>query len=60
MTREQQIAAVRHVADSIVEAVKVAGSLGAPGGTLYAALMGAGCTLDQFNQFMGALQRAGR
>ena len=43
---------------AITESVKVAGDLGAPGGVLYAALMGK-LTLDQFEKVMGALVQAG-
>lgn len=57
---EQQAHALRQVADAIIEAVKAAGPLGAPGGPLYAALMTAGCTLHQFEQIMGALVRVGK
>ncbi len=44
----QQIKLLRLVADSIIAGVAAAGSLGCPGGTLYAALMAQGCTLQQF------------
>ena len=53
----QQIQAVRAVARSIVEAVREVGT--APAGPMYAALMGQGCTLNQFQQIMGQLTRAG-
>ncbi len=72
MTNEQ-IAALKAVAKAITEAVAIAGPLGAPGfsagtdpcvgrlgdGYLYAALMSAGCTLNQFEQIMSGLVRAG-
>lgn len=60
MTDAQKKDALLYILTSIVEAVKVAGTRGAPGGVLFAAMMGAGCTLDQFNQLMAALQRAGK
>jgi len=44
----------------VVETVKESGSMGAPGGIMYAALMAQGCTLEQFEQIMGALVNAGR
>jgi hypothetical protein len=47
------------LADAIVEAVKAAGPLGAPGGVIYAALADK-MTADQFNQFMSALVGAGK
>jgi len=39
--------------------VALAGPLGAPGGHLYAALMSAGCTLNQFEQIMSGLVQSG-
>jgi hypothetical protein len=56
----QEIAAIRMVAEAIEDAVKAAGPLGAPGGVIYAALMAHGVTLDQYNQLMSGLVRAGR
>ena len=53
----QQIQAVRAIARAIVEAVREVGT--APAGPMYAALMGQGCTLNQFQQIMGQLTRAG-
>jgi hypothetical protein len=58
MTQEQ-INAVRSVANLFVDAVRAAGPLGAPGGHLYAATMGS-LTLSQFEAIMGGLVRAGR
>ena len=54
-----QVKLLRMVADAIIDAVKAAGPLGAPAGVLYAALMGHGCTLSQFEQIMGGMVRAG-
>ncbi len=59
MTHEQ-ITALRQIAAAIIEAVKAAGPLGAPGGVMYAALMAQGCTLHQFEQIMGGMVRAGK
>ena len=59
MTRDQ-IMAVREVARAILDTVKEAGPCGAPGGVMYAALMGAGCSLSQFESIMGTLVRAGK
>jgi hypothetical protein len=55
MNREAAMRALHAIADSVVDAVKVAGDHGAPGGVLYAALMRYGCTLEHFEQIMGAL-----
>jgi hypothetical protein len=57
---DAQIRAIRLAADLIVEAAQEAGPLGAPSGVIYAALMGAGMTLDTYNAILGALQQAGR
>ena len=46
--------------DAIIEAVKAAGPVGAPGGVLYSALMSAGCNLAQFESIMSALVSAGK
>lgn len=54
-----QIQAIRAVARAIVEAIDAAGTLGAPAGTLYAALMSQGCSLTQFDSLTAGLQRAG-
>jgi hypothetical protein len=59
MTAEQ-IKALRALADAVIEAVRAAGPLGAPRGTLYAALMQCGCTLSQFEQIMSGLCLAGK
>jgi hypothetical protein len=48
------------VLDAVIEAVESAGTMGAPAGPLYAALMGFGCDLNRFNQIMGALEAAGK
>lgn len=54
---KEQIDAVRAVARAIVETVREMGSMGAPAGPMYAALMTKGCTLEQFEQITGALVR---
>lgn len=58
MTTEQ-IQALRAIASVITDAVRAAGILGAPGGHIYAALMASGCTLNQYQQIMSGLVRAG-
>jgi hypothetical protein len=55
-TREQ-LRAIAAVASAIIEAVRAAGSTGAPGGVIYAALMGQGCSLSQYESLMEALVR---
>lgn len=54
LTQEQQRPMLQ-VAQAVIDAVKAAGNQGAPGGVLYAALMGHGCTLIQFQAIMAAL-----
>ena len=56
---QQQINALKEIARGIVDAVKAAGELGAPAGTLYAALMTAGCTINQFEGIMSGMVKAG-
>jgi hypothetical protein len=60
MTAEQAKALLRHTADAIVETVEEAGDRGAPGGVLYAALMGQGMTLDLFERIMARLVEVGQ
>ena len=54
-----QAKALRRIAKAIIEACDAAGSLGAPGGIMYAALMGQGCTLQQFEQIMAGMVKGG-
>jgi len=56
----QQMLALKQVADAIIESVKECGSSGAPAGPMYAALMSRGCTLEQFEQIMSGLVKAGK
>lgn len=56
----QQAQALKLIVESIIEAVAAAGSLGAPGGVIYAALMQYGCSLNQYESIMSALVRAGK
>ncbi len=44
----------------VIDAVKEAGPVGAPGGVIYAGLMAQGCSLEQSEQIMAALVGAGR
>lgn len=55
----QQRTALRAIARAIVESVREAGSTGAPGGILYAALMASGCRLSQFQSLMSVLVTGG-
>ena len=55
----EQISALRAIADAILEAVKAAGPVGAPGGVIYATLMANGCTLAQYESIMSAMVRSG-
>jgi hypothetical protein len=59
MTPQQQARAVRIVCGAIVDAVKEAGDIGAPGGVLYAVLQGS-LSLSQFEQIMSALVKTGK
>jgi hypothetical protein len=59
MTTEQ-IQILKQVCDAIVDIVRQSGPKGTPAGTMYAALMTQGCTMNQFEQIMGGLVRAGQ
>jgi hypothetical protein len=54
-----QIRAVATVSLGIIEAVEVAGNLGAPGGVLYAAMHAQGATLQQYRSVMATLTNPG-
>jgi hypothetical protein len=61
MSADDQIRAMRAILDAVEEAVRAAGSLGAPAGPLYMSLASLlGCTLSQFEMIMRALVTAGR
>lgn len=61
MTTQEQIKAMAAILDAVEEAVKAAGSLGAPAGSLYSSLASLlGCSLDQFEMIMRALVTARR
>jgi hypothetical protein len=59
VTPQQKAAALRLALQAILDAVKEAGDLGAPGGVLYAALIGR-MSLGQFEQIMAALVSMGK
>jgi len=48
------------VCDAVIDSVAAGGKLGTPAGTLYAALMTQGCTLEQFDRLMGGLVDIGK
>jgi hypothetical protein len=56
----KEIAMIKAIADAIVEAIKEAGPLGAPGGAIYAAMTAQGITLVQYEQLMAALVATGK
>ena len=56
----EQVRALKAIADAIIETVRESGPLGAPSGVMYAALMAQGCSLDQYQQIMAGLVRAGK
>jgi hypothetical protein len=55
MTTKEQ--ATAQVLTALYQTILASGPLGAPGGVMYAALMGQGCTLQQFEGLMSALLR---
>lgn len=57
--KDAAIKMLRLVADAVTESVNHCPN-GMPGGTLYAALMTHGCSLETFNQIMDGLVSAGR
>ncbi len=54
-----QAKAVRGIVRAVIDAAIASEPFGAPGGHIYAALMGQGCTLQQYESLMGSIQRAG-
>lgn len=56
---QKQVAVLQMVCGAVKEAVEAAGSLGAPGGVLYAGMMSQGCTLRQFEGIMAGMMKAG-
>lgn len=59
-TTNERASALALLLNALVEAVAAGGAEGVPGGTLYAALMQQGCSLQQFDSFMSILVDAGR
>ena len=62
MTAAEAIKAYLAIADGVVDSIKEGdpNDMGVPGGTIYAALMAQGCTLQQYEQLMGLLVDAGK
>ena len=58
MTREQA-KSLNVAAAAILQAVDVAGSLGAPGGVLYMGLMSSGYSFNEYETVIGALRTGG-
>lgn len=56
----QQAQALKAIVEAVMDAVKAGGSMGAPGGVMYAALMAHGCSLSQFQSLMSAMVGAGK
>ncbi len=52
--------AATQLVDAVVETVRESGPDGAPAGSIYAALMTLGFTLEQFERLMGALVGLGK
>lgn len=48
------------ILEAVEASVKAAGDKGAPGGIIYCALMGKGCSLSQYQAIMRALVISGR
>ena len=55
-----KVEAMTELLKIIVEAVKDMGTMGAPSGPMYAALMSTGMTLDQYQTIMDGLVAAGK
>lgn len=59
LTPQQQLEGLQRLGLGVLEAVEEAGEMGAPGGLLYAGMMSAGASLQQFHSFMGTLTGKG-
>lgn len=55
MTRTEAVDVLRHVLSAVYDTIAESGENGAPGGSLYAALMSHGVSYDTFNSIMAAL-----
>lgn len=54
-TREEQLMTLRRVSMAILGMIREIGRAGVPGGTIYAALMTHGCTMEQYEAIMDGL-----
>ena len=54
-----ELKAMLSVIHGVLDAAHAGGTMGAPAGVMYAAMMAQGCTLAQFNQITSATQSAG-
>ena len=59
ITQTQQ-QAINFIVKAVMDTIRESGTVGAPAGVLYAALMTQGCSFNQFTSLMGALERAGK
>lgn len=59
MNKAQAKRALFEIATAIADTVSAAGQMGLPSGHLYARLMAHGCTLDKYEQIIGAMVDAG-
>ncbi len=55
-----QLRLLKLALEAVIDAVKAAGPMGAPGGVIYAAMMAQGASLSQYQSIMGALVSVGK
>ncbi len=60
MTKEEQIRGVVQAVQAIIDTVNEIGEQGTPEGPMYAQLMIAGCSLEQFNQLISLAVQSGK
>lgn len=53
-------AAIYSICNSIVDALKLSGTLGTPSGVIFVSLMQYECTLDQYKTLLDILVKSGR
>jgi hypothetical protein len=58
--QEKVVAALRLAMDCIEDAARIAGPMGAPSGTVYAALIAHGMTLDVYQQIVDVMVNMGK
>ena len=59
LSAAQKAFALMQLAKATITSIKEAGELGVPGGTLYAAMMTQGASLEQFERFMSLVLASG-